>query len=164
MGALLTFITSCIGVRKKYYSERINTDIYCYRSKKNYTLFRGCLIGDCNTGKTSFIKYIKGNKFSLAYHPTIGIDCGVKYLKDYKIYVYEICGNEKFESCLQCYFDNSNICLIFCDFNNSLSIGNVKKWYELYMNNSNSSTVIIVCNKTDFTNYYRINEIKKELN
>jgi small GTP-binding protein len=131
------------------------------------------IVGDSNTGKSTFINQIINNKYKNIYEPTIGVDFYItkKFINNNKIIlnIWDMSGNKQFNNYTETYIRNSTFALIFFDINNENSFYNIKKWYNriktLCPNILNialiGSKIDIYKNKIDFCG---INSLSKEYN
>ena len=114
--------------------ENINKDFIQF-SKLNIERTITCiLIGDSETGKSSFfLRYFK-NKFSEVFLVTIGLDKEVKIIKqidkEIKFVLWDTAGQERFKSLPGKYFQNAEGIFLLFDVHKRESFNNVKKWVE----------------------------------
>ena len=112
---------------------------------------RICLVGDTNTGKSTFINYIKNNNFTEYYRPTIGVeymtynDIGCVWK------IWDTSGNIKHKPIILPYFKLANLFILFFDINNIASFLSLEERityinHESYSKNHN---IILVGNKSD---------------
>ena len=114
------------------------------------------LIGDSETGKSSFlIRYFK-NEFSYTFLTTIGTDKEVKMVKIkdklYKFVLWDTAGQERFRSIPGKYFQNAHGIFLLYDVNKRNTFNDVEKWMEDVKNNisSNKKTnIYLIGNKID---------------
>ena len=114
------------------------------------------LIGDSETGKSSFlIRYFK-NEFSLTFLTTIGTDKEVKLIKInnkiYKFVLWDTAGQERFRSIPGKYFQNAHGIFLLYDVSKKQSFENIERWMEDVKNNISANKVInlyLIGNKID---------------
>ncbi len=107
-------------------------------------IFKFILIGNSETGKSSFLNCCINNKFSPDTESTIGIEFGYKifdfkYKKDGKSYsdtvkvqIWDTAGQERFLSVSSSYY-RGTICAIFLyDITNRKSFNDVEKWLRRF--------------------------------
>ena len=101
----------------------------------NDFLYKGIIIGDPNTGKTTINNiYIRSELPKSYYEPTIGVDFGSKtYEIDnsiIKLYTWDTAGQEKYKSIIRSYF--RDICVIFMvyDTTRRRTFENLKYWKQ----------------------------------
>lgn len=96
----------------------------CINLKKNKK--KVILVGDGETGKTSFMNYLLGNDIPEEYEPTRG---AVKYtIKN--IDFWDIAGQEKYGGLRDGYFIGADLCLMFYDGDRRSVINASTKWYR----------------------------------
>ena len=117
---------------KEYESQ--SNDIIQY-SKLNIEGSISCiLIGDSETGKSSFLlRYFK-NKYSERFLMTIGLDKEAKIIKiidkEIKFILWDTAGQERFKSLPGKYLQNAEGIFLLFDVHKRESFNNVKKWVE----------------------------------
>lgn len=130
--------------------ERIND----YQITPTY-LFRICLLGDSNVGKTSIITRFCDSAFKDHYSNTIGIDFRVVTVKfeniTAKIHIWDTAGQERFKSLASNYFRNSHGFIFVYDVTNQGSFENVNEWIDAAFsyNKDNCVASFLVGNKCD---------------
>ena len=120
----------------------------------DYT-FKIILIGDHDTGKTTFFRMI--NYLDLSFIPTtIGVDFFTKHIEKYnkiiKVNFWDTAGQERFRSIIVSYFKNISGILLFFDLNNKNTFDSLEKWLlELKNNNlcNHEHPIILIGNKSD---------------
>lgn len=91
--------------------------------------------------------------------PTVGIDFVVTNIhhkgRQYRLQLWDTAGQERFKSLIPSYLRDSQCALILYDVNNKQSYESVPKWLQLYQDNvDENSMVIIVGNKVDLKARY----------
>ena len=111
------------------------------------------LVGDTNTGKTSFVKRFIFNKYDLTFVASIGVDFELKKIKYknkiYTIRLFDTAGQERFKSITKSYFRLANAYFIFFDLSNKDSLNHIHNWIDLIKEYSEKSIFIILGNKDD---------------
>ena len=111
------------------------------------------LVGDTNTGKTSFVKRLIFNKYDLTFVASIGVDFELKKIKYknkiYSIRLFDTAGQERFKSITKSYFRLANAYFIFFDLSNKDSLNHIHNWIDLIKEYSEKSIFIILGNKDD---------------
>lgn len=115
------------------------------------------LLGESQTGKTSFIQRYVKNNFSLGYITTVGIDFQVKILtlndKKIKLQIWDTAGQERFKNITKNYFQSSDGFIVAYDITSRNSFVNVSTWLKEIQNNAPEDTKkILIGNKCDLTN------------
>ena len=111
------------------------------------------LLGDSNTGKTSFLNSLK-EEFKDNVLSTVSIDIN-EILAEVnnnivKIQIVDTAGQERFRSLASNYYKSANGFLLFFDVTNKDSFYSLKYWNEsINNNNKNYNEVIIIANKID---------------
>ena len=117
-------------------------------------IFRICILGDQNVGKTSLIKRFVEGSYSGNYSATIGVDFKVITLKYKdivsKVHIWDTAGQERFKSVAVNYFRSAHGFLFVYDITDEDSFVNIENWIELAFNNSTSHLInFLVGNKSD---------------
>lgn len=122
------------------------------------TCLKFIVLGDACTGKTSFVSFLRDGVFNNMYYSTIGVDF-IKLNfhhndKDYKIFLWDTAGQEKFDFLLPLYYRNLSGLIVFYDITDHNSFININKWIEKFrrINTDENIPIIIVGNKTDIQN------------
>jgi Ras-related protein Rab-1A len=129
--------------------ERLNE----YQQEHKY-LFRICLLGDANVGKTSLLSRFCDNSFKEKYNNTIGVDFRLVTLKCNgfisKIHIWDTAGQERFRSLALNYLNNSHGFIFMYDITDRDSFNNVVNWIDLTLE-KNVKTIanFLVGNKCD---------------
>ena len=122
------------------------------------TCFKFIVLGDPCTGKTSFVTHLRDGVFNSLYSSTIGVDFIKLNLdhndKQYKIYLWDTAGQEKFDFLLPLYYRNLSGVIAFYDITDEISFRNINKWIDKFrrINQDKNIPIIIVGNKIDLKN------------
>ena len=118
---------------------KFNENQYNYRSYDSSNLdtegtINCMLIGDSETGKSSFlIRYVRNN-FSDIFLTTIGLDKEIKIYqhmdKKYRLILWDTAGQERFKSLPKKYFQNADGILLLYDVSKKDTFEHVKNWIE----------------------------------
>ena len=119
----------------------------------NY-IFRLCLIGDSNVGKTSLLTRFCDSSYKESYSNTIGVDFRVISLKYKdiisKVHIWDTAGQERFKSIAVNYFRSTHGFIFVYDITDENSFTNIENWISLAFNNSNNHLInFLVGNKSD---------------
>ena len=120
-------------------------------------LFRLCVLGDANVGKTSIITRFCDNSFKESYNNTIGVDFRLVTLqcKDIisKIHIWDTAGQERFRSMATNYINNSHGFAFIYDVTDKKSFDNIISWINIALDkNKNSICNFLIGNKCDLNN------------
>ncbi|RKP17904.1 P-loop containing nucleoside triphosphate hydrolase protein [Rozella allomycis CSF55] len=87
-------------------------------------------LGDPMVGKSSLIKRYCEENFSPEYHPTIGIDYGVKdfSIDEFKADFFDTAGDDVYLEIRNEFYENINAFIIVFDLTSKKSFENVNKW------------------------------------
>ena len=124
-----------------------------YQQQHKY-LFRICLLGDANVGKTSLLSRFCDNSFKEKYNNTIGVDFRLVTLKCNgfisKIHIWDTAAQERFRSLALNYLNNSHGFIFMYDITDRDSFNNVVNWIDLALE-KNVKTIanFLVGNKCD---------------
>lgn len=120
-----------------------------------YECFKIILIGNSNVGKTSLLNYFLNNDNDKK--PTIAVSFFVKKFKIEDKYImlnlWDTAGQEKYNSIIRMYYNNTHGCFCIFDLTNRESFESIKKWineFRLY-NNLYTYNIIIIGNKCDIS-------------
>jgi small GTP-binding protein len=127
-----------------------------YVSQHDY-MFRICIVGDANVGKTSLLTRYCDGVFKEAYNNTIGVDFRVithQYKNIFsKIHIWDTAGQERFKSISVNYFRSTHGFMFVYDVTQKNSLHNLNSWIEMAFSNNKSSVVnFLVGNKIDLEN------------
>ena len=119
----------------------------------NY-IFRICLLGDSNVGKTSLLTRFCDCTFKESYNNTIGVDFRIVTLKYkdlvIKLHIWDTAGQERFKSIAVNYFKSSHGFIFVYDVTEIETFKNVESWIDLAILNSNNAVLsFLVGNKCD---------------
>jgi small GTP-binding protein len=114
------------------------------------------LIGDSETGKSSFlIRYVRNN-FSDIFLTTIGLDKEIKIYqhmdKKYRLILWDTAGQERFKSLPKKYFQNADGILLLYDVSKKDTFEHVKNWIEdikFNLNEERKTNIYLIGNKLD---------------
>ncbi|ESN93068.1 hypothetical protein HELRODRAFT_165227 [Helobdella robusta] len=118
------------------------------------------VIGDCNCGKTCFIRMCSEKRFIKTYTPTVGVDYGVikYYLKGeekIEVDVFDLSGGPLFHEVRNEFYKECHGVLLFYDVSNKASFVNLDDWLnEMLMtyddiNQFKNLHITIIGNKID---------------
>lgn len=90
------------------------------------------IIGNCDTGKTSFCQLWVKQEFSEKYKATIMTDFNFKIYEYkgnlYKIQIWDIAGQDRSIQTTKVLTKNAHGCIIFCDITQKKTLEETKKW------------------------------------
>jgi small GTP-binding protein len=117
-------------------------------------MFRICIVGDANVGKTSLLTRYCDNVFRDIYCNTIGVDFRVVTLRFgdsvTKVHIWDTAGQERFKSITVNYFRSAHGFIFVYDVTNKNSFKNLSTWFEMALGcNKNTEVNFLVGNKTD---------------
>ena len=120
-------------------------------------IFRICIVGECNVGKTSLLTRFCDNTFKESYNNTIGVDFRVVTLKYQnmilKLHIWDTAGQERFKSIALNYFRSSHGFMFVYDISKENSFNNIQQWIDLAFSNSKHVGInFLVGNKCDLEN------------
>lgn len=95
-------------------------------------LFKICLIGDSDVGKTTLVNKYINNVFDQNINNTIGVDFHTKtqniYDKDIKLQIWDISGDYRFNYILELYCKNCQCIVLMFDVSKYCSFINLTYW------------------------------------
>ena len=128
--------------------------------EKEY-LHKVVVVGDIGTGKTSFVKKLVHNIFSIHYKATIGVDFALKVKKDgnvtSRLQLWDIAGQERYGNMTRVYYKEAIGAFVVIDTTRDNTIEGAKKWKHDLDNKlqwtdvyqSDVKPVILLVNKVD---------------
>ena len=127
-------------------------------------LYKICVVGDRETGKTSFVKKIVYDVFSSTYKETIGADfnLSVKEIDGeiFRLQLWDIGGQERFGTMTKKYYEETTAVFLIVDAMKESTITGAIKWKN-DLDNKLGKPVILLVNKTDLI--YKIDLFKKNV-
>ena len=127
------------------------------------------VIGNSNTGKTSFVKYWTKQHFYEKYKATITSEFEYKIMKIkdkiYRINVWDLGGQDNNIHLQKLFTKDCNCVIIFSDLNDE-NLKATLKWKKIFLNLYEKFNFPIVCiqNKIDLVDEEKIKEIEKKFN
>jgi len=104
------------------------------------------VIGDVNTGKTSFCQRYANGTFTTEYKATVGVDFVVKG----NFQLWDVAGQERFAAVTAAYYRGAAGALVVLDWNEPASLASAQKWIEdLRKKYTDDIPILIVANKCD---------------
>ncbi|MCQ2820342.1 MAG: GTP-binding protein [archaeon] len=125
------------------------------KEKTNYSSdLKIVIIGNANTGKTSFVNRYIHNKFTNTYKATLGsqFDYKIVEIKDvvYRVHFWDLGGQDRNPQVTNLFSRDSHGVIILCEANNSQSLEDTLVWKKsVQENNDNNISVILIENKSD---------------
>ena len=104
------------------------------------------LVGDSQSGKTTWLNRYKGFQFSESYLATMGVDTDIIYLNERKVIVHDIGAIERYSTSKQAYYDVADGALIFYDVMDNLYKERILYWKSKL---NEGTPYIMVANKGD---------------
>lgn len=134
-----------------------------FQSPHNY-MFRLCLLGDANVGKTSLLTRFCDSTFKENYCNTIGVDFRVVTLSYQdviaKVHIWDTAGQERFKSLATNYFKTTHGFIFVYDISDLGSFHHIEEWYDAATKNIQRPLInILIGNKSDLESK---RQIKKE--
>ena len=136
-------------------------------SKQKYDLcFKIIVIGNCGVGKTSLTYQAVQEKFSTAYHSTVGLDFFTMFLKIedkiIKLQIWDTCGQEVYRSLVKNFYRDASLALMVYSIDDEKSFQDIDLWIKELKTCSNpDSKMILIGNKSDLENRQITYEIGK---
>ena len=131
-------------------------------------LFKYIIVGESGCGKSCMLLQFTDNKFQPIHDITIGVEFGAKMInipgvkdKKFKLQIWDTAGQEAFRSITRSYYRGSTVALLVYDITRRYTFDNIIKWLNEIKNmSSDSTTIILIGNKTDLEHRRQIS--KKE--
>ena len=118
-------------------------------------IFKICVFGDYNTGKTSFLNLLQNYNYVKIYEPTIGVEYSTEIMslsdnKTVKVTFWDCAGQERFHSVTENFFRDVTGGMLFFDVSNHESYRNVFDWINRFRKfNNKNIPLLLVGNKID---------------
>ena len=127
----------------------------------NY-IFKICVFGDYNTGKTSFLNCLQDMDYVRTYEPTIGVEYSAKIMelsddKLVKVTFWDCAGQERFHSVTNNFFKDVTAGLLFFDVTD-------KQSYEKWLNEQEIFSELVAKQKKLENNNKIVKKINLNLN
>jgi small GTP-binding protein len=112
-------------------------------------------IGDSHCGKSSFLNRYINDVFFPETFSTIGIELVIKFEKykndDYKLYLWDTAGEEKYNNFIMSYYKNANVVYVVYDLTDLQTLKNTEHWIDQLIKNKtiNNQHIILIGNKYD---------------
>jgi len=120
--------------------------------RKKFSEIKIALLGDSNTGKTSFINVLNGKSID-DMTSTIGICDTIfyAYIKNekYKIKIVDTAGQENYRSIVSSFIKGMDGLLLFIDVTNKKSFKSLDYWKNFINDNNLSKEILLLGNKID---------------
>ncbi len=139
--------------------------------EKKLVIFKILFVGDIGTGKTSIIKRIVNEKFSIHYKPTISVDFSTKAFDiddlTVKLQFWDIAGLERYRSPTRIYYEKTAAACVVFDITRDSTLDGVRAWKldlnaKVTLHNTDELIpVILIANKIDEYETPEFNEGKK---
>jgi len=116
--------------------------------------FKIIIVGDEESGKTSFMKRHINDVFQEEYTPTLGYEnytVSIKYRKKYNFMFWDLAGKEENKGLYDGYMIGADACIIMFDINNFDVTKIIKTVYNVKRVTENL-TYVLVANKMDLFN------------
>lgn len=115
----------------------------------NVASYKVVLIGDSNTGKTTFAKWHRTGLFERIHVASLGVEIHPITYKNHTIIVWDTAGNPRFMGLADGYYIQADAAVAFYDVTNEESYNNVAKHVKAFKRVAPNAPVVIVANKCD---------------
>ena len=125
-------------------------------------IFKVCLLGDTNVGKTSILERYVFNTFNPHTDTTIGAQFLSKMIEYnntiVKLQLWDTAGQERYRALVSMYYRNCDAIVLVVDITNTKSIENIVFWMNELNYNTENTPVFLVMNKIDLlhSNEYQV--------
>ena len=110
-------------------------------------------LGDSAVGKTCIFQRLLKDEYNQIYFASIGINHSFYYINykknKYQLDLIDTAGQEKFRSTTKNYLKKSDGVLFIFDISNKDSFDNIEYWYNLYKEEKEKVTGLLIGNKCD---------------
>ncbi|MHA1283366.1 MAG: ADP-ribosylation factor-like protein [Promethearchaeota archaeon] len=120
-----------------------------------------CFIGEGGVGKTSLVKLLQGKKISMTHSPTVGLEIEEYYLRDKKVSIWDLGGQERFKFMWDDFLRGAGLTVLVTDSTEE-NVEKTKEIYERYSRHLNSK-IIAIANKQDLPGSLSATEVMKRL-
>ena len=142
--------------------------------KKVKSIFQLLILGDCEVGKTCFIKKILNNEYNEEYNKTISFEFNWNNFEIeneiYTLQIWDITGKENFNLISENFYKKCKCAFFIYSIDNKKSFLNIKERLNAFRNYSSQNTIIfLIGNKNDKSSkreidYSEGNKFKNENN
>ena len=142
--------------------------------KKVKSIFQLLILGDCEVGKTCFIKKILNNEYNEEYNKTISFEFNWNNFEIeneiYTLQIWDITGKENFNLISENFYKKCKCAFFIYSIDNKKSFLNIKERLNAFRNYSSQNTIIfLIGNKNDRSSkreidYSEGNKFKNENN
>jgi small GTP-binding protein len=120
-------------------------------------VFKICVFGEHNVGKTTLINYYLTKHFDLDTKPTLGATIHMKslviYNKHINLQIWDFGGEERFRELLQSYSAGASGGIFMIDLTNNNTINNISEWISIFRSSASpivgSKPILMVGGKKD---------------
>ncbi len=121
------------------------------------------ILGDPMVGKSSLIVRFVERKFNPAYLVTIGTSIMKRTMTfenniNLTFVIWDIGGQKAFEFIRPRYYEGAKGAFIVCDITRRSTLESVDYWYQSVKDTAGDIPVILLCNKIDLVDLYKITE------
>lgn len=132
-------------------------------SEKEKFGFKLVITGNASVGKTSLIRRYADNKFDQDYKPSIGADFTLKVVKfpgfDVILTVWDIGGQDLFDSLRNYYYFGSNASIIVFDVTRPETLERIKsKWMPDIKTHVGDIPLLVLANKVDLEDERKVSK------
>lgn len=125
-------------------------------------------LGNSAVGKSSIFQRISKDIFSDYYITTLGLDITTYFIKfrkrKYKLSFKDTVGQEQFRALTKTYLRQNDGVLFIYDLTDKRSFEDLEEWYDLYKNENEKVTGLLIGNKCDCERIVNEEEAKKFAN
>ncbi|OMJ83925.1 hypothetical protein SteCoe_15085 [Stentor coeruleus] len=115
--------------------------------------YKFVLLGDAETGKTTFLSVLVNDRFLNEYEGTIGAAYMGKNIENETCRLmanfWDTSGNPRYHCLARMYYRDANACIIFYDITNSESFTNAKSYIQEVRDTSPNVIFFVLGNKVD---------------
>ncbi|XP_076870567.1 uncharacterized protein rab44 [Brachyhypopomus gauderio] len=138
------------GERLKIDFERWNEQVPDF----GVAVYNVVMVGNCNVGKTSFIKYFQSGHFSPGYNSTVGVDTFIKTItlgnRTIKLNLWDTAGQERYHSITTQVLHKAQGLLLMYDITSCQSFVSVRDWISQIQDRAPTDVIIMLLgNKND---------------
>jgi len=125
-------------------------------------IFKICLLGEPNVGKTSIVHRFVQNLFKPDYKATLGVNLFKKDAEiDGKIVstqIWDLGGQESFKSLRKLYLQGAHGALVIYDTTNRSSFEKLIEWVQSFKGLRGEEPLLLIGNKTDLKDKIKVKE------
>ena len=125
-------------------------------------IFKICLLGEANVGKTSLVYRFIKNMFKEDFKSTLGVNLLKKDVeiegKVVSTQIWDLGGQESFKSLRKLYLQGAHGALIIYDSTKKITFEKVEEWVQNFRDTRENEPLLLIGNKIDLKSKIKVDE------